>query len=465
MSNEVFNNQNSENNTSKNNPELIQGENFVIMADSEEKKSYVGENYTVSEEEKFRENLNAQYNGSNFSSGDQTQNLNYNMGGNGKSKKKGFFNKRVLSYILVGVICTTLGGIASGLASLYLLPNTDMFENTPLYQAIMENNSEYVQVDANHPTTLASSKESLTVAEIAKKVGPAVVGVSTKSKSGLDFFGNEGITEGIGSGIIINEQGYVLTNFHVIQGAQEVNVIFSNGKEVAAKVVNYDAEIDAAIVKVTDDVKMPAVAELGYSSSLQVGEQVVAIGNPLGKEFLGTVTTGVVSAVNRKLGNDSVNYIQTDAAINSGNSGGPLVNSRGQVIGINTAKIGQSGVEGLGFAIPIDQVKDKIDSLSKPVLRVGITCREITEDLSKQLTKQYNIEFPVGVYIEEVQEFSPAEKAGLKIGDIITKFDGQKVKNVSEINQIKTKHKSGDIVKVEISRDGKVKELELKLTE
>lgn len=185
----------------------------------------------------------------------------------------------------------------------------------------------------------------------------------------------------------------------------------------------------------------------------------MAIGNPLGKDFLGSVTTGVISAVNRKLDEGKISYIQTDAAINQGNSGGPLVNSRGQVIGINTAKIGQNGVEGLGFAIPIDDVKGKITNLSKPVLRVGITAQDITE----QLSKQYN--FPVGVYIKEIQDFSPAEKAGLKPGDIITKFDGEKIKSVDEINKIKTRHQNGDIVKVEINRDGKVKELELKLTE
>jgi serine protease Do len=463
MSNDIFNNQDTGEIASKDNSELIQGENFVIVSNSEEKGTYVGENYTVSEEGKYKHNLEEANGGNGFSNEGKTENFNVNE--SGKRKKKGIFNKRLLSYVLVGVICTTLGGVASGLASLYVLPNTKMFKETPLYQAIADKNSEAIQVDTNHPTTLVSSKDALTVADIVKKVGPAVVGVSTKSKSGVDFFGKAGISEGIGSGIIINDQGYVLTNYHVVQGAQEVKVIFSSGKEVSAKIMNHDPEIDVAIVKITEEVKMPAVAELGYSSSLQVGEQVVAIGNPLGKEFLGTVTTGIVSAVNRKLGNDKVNYVQTDAAINSGNSGGPLVNSRGQVIGINTAKIGQSGVEGLGFAIPIDQVKDKIESLSKPVLRVGITAREITEDLSKQLTDQYNVEFPVGVYIEEVQEFSPAEKAGLKIGDIITKFDGEKVKTVSDINKIKTRHKNGDVVKVEISRDGKVKELELKLAE
>ena len=287
-------------------------------------------------------------------------------------------------------------------------------------------------------------KTGLTIAQIAQKVGPAVVGVSTRSVAGIDWFGNEQIAEGIGSGMILNEEGYVLTNQHVIDGAKDVKVIFNNGKEVQAKVVNSDASHDIAIVKITEDVKMPGVVELGNSSTLQVGETAVAIGNPLGKEFLGSVTSGIVSAVNRKLGDKDISYIQTDAAINSGNSGGPLVNSQGQVIGINTAKIDRNGavsVDGMGFAIPIDSVKDKIGELSKPVPMLGIAGRSVDKATAKEKG------LVEGVFVAEVQDFSGAQLAGIKVGDIIVKFDGKTVKTIEEINKIKSKHAIGDKIR------------------
>ncbi|XKS12232.1 S1C family serine protease [Clostridium ljungdahlii] len=261
--------------------------------------------------------------------------------------------------------------------------------------------------------------------------------------------------------MIINEDGYILTNYHVIESAEKVSVIFNNKKEATAKVVNYDAGLDLAIIKVTTNEKMPAVAELGDSKNLQVGDSVVAIGNPLGKELLGTVTTGVISATSRdiKVGDNTQTYLQTDAAINPGNSGGALVNSAGQVIGINSAKIGGSGVEGIGFAIPIDTVKPKLSGLLKPILKLGIAGR----DINSQLSQAYNV--PEGVYVAEVQEFSAAERCGLKVGDVIQKFDGKSVKSISEINDIKATHKSGDTVEVVVNRNGSKKTLNLTLTQ
>lgn len=433
----------------------IQGDNFVMRVDEENKNEYVGQSYNVN----VPSNENAYI--KKFGTYEEVNKsaLNDVPKEQPKKKKNRFFNKRALSYILVGVICATIGGVASGMASLLILPNTELFKNTALYQVLSDEISSNISKNEIQPTPLTSDLKALTVAAIAKKVGPAVVGVSTTSKSAAGPFGGSTPNEGMGSGIIINEEGYVLTNYHVIQGAQTVKVIFNNGKEVAAKVMNYDADTDVAIIKITDSIKVPGVAELGDSKSIQVGESVVAIGNPLGKEFLGSVTTGVVSAVNRKLGNEKIDYIQTDAAINQGNSGGPLVNSRGQVIGINTAKIGQSGVEGLGFSIPIDAVKDKIPNLSKPILTIGIKAIDVNDATAKKY------QLVVGVYIQETIEFSPAEKAGIKAGDVITKFDGQKVQTVSEINKIKATHKNGDLVKVEINRAGKTMEVELKLTE
>ncbi len=368
-------------------------------------------------------------------------------------KKKG---GSMASYVAVGLICSMLGGAIGTAGVLYVLPKSQSFEQTALYKSLAKDNKNI----SYGPTSLAMEKEALTASEIVKKVAPAVVGVSTKSKADYGLFGQK-VQEGIGSGFIINQEGYVLTNYHVVNGATQVKVILNDGKEVSAKVVNYDVQADVAVVKITDNIKVPAVAELGDSDSLQAGESVVAIGNPLGKEFLGSVTEGIVSAINRDIDiqGKKLNLIQTDAAINPGNSGGPLVNSRGQVIGINTAKIGAEGVEGIGFAIPINGVKGKLEALSKPILKVGIAAREVTEAIAKENG------VPVGVYIVEVQEFSAAEKAGIRTGDIITKFDGKNVKTVGEINQIKSKHKSGDVVKVEIYRDGKTKVLDLKLSE
>lgn len=372
--------------------------------------------------------------------------------------------KGLMSYVIVGLICSIVGGTASTAASLYFLPKSSFFKNTPLYQSMNQQNTTSSTNYINASPVSTKSTGTLTVAQIAKKVGPAVVGVSTKGIAQSDY-GLAENQEGMGSGIIINEQGYILTNYHVINGAQEVKIIFNDKKEVSAKVINYDSGMDLAIIKVTDNnVKMPAVAELGSSDALQVGDAVVAIGNPLGKELLGSVTTGVISAKDRQIqetdGSASKQtYLQTDAAINPGNSGGALVNSLGQVIGINTAKLGGNGVEGLGFAIPMNSIKPKIDSLLKPILKIGITGRDISSDVAKQ----NNV--PEGVYVVQIEEFSPAEKAGLQTGDIITKFDGKSITSINDISSIKSKHKSGDQVKLEVFRDNKKQSLTLKLSE
>ena len=268
-------------------------------------------------------------------------------------------------------------------------------------------------------------------------------------------------TEGIGSGFIINEEGYILTNYHVIKGAKEVTVTLSDGNEVKARIVNYDENRDVAMLKISDDsVKVPAVVELGNSDALKPGEQVIAIGTPLSKEFNQTVTSGIVSAVNRSVETSSgvqVNLIQTDAAINPGNSGGPLVNTKGEVVGINNMKIASDSVEGIGFSIPINEIKDRIESLSKPILNLGISVREINEELSKQ----YNMD--EGLYIVQVTEFSPAEKAGLQGGDLIVKFDGQRIKTFDELKAIRDTKEEGDIVSVEVVRNGENKTFNVQL--
>ena len=366
---------------------------------------------------------------------------------NKKVKKKSGF-KRGIALVAGAVIVAILGG-AIGAGGVYYA-----FKNS-IPVSTLENNSN----TSVNPPAFKGEDGELTVPQVVEKVTPAVVGVSTKSLVRDQFF-NVKEQEGLGSGFIINEDGYVVTNYHVINGAQEVKVIFSDGKEVNAKVVNYDAERDIAVIKITDDVKMPGIAQLGDSSTVKAGEEVIAIGNPLGKEFSSTVTKGIVSSPNRKMKTENGNvldYIQTDAAINPGNSGGPLINSKGEVIGINTAKKVGEDIEGIGFAIPINEVKTRLGSLSKPILKLGITARTVTPELAKEN------KLKEGVYVVGVQEFSPAEKAGLKIGDLIVEFGGKRVKTLEELNQVKSQYNDGDSVPVEIIRDGKKVNLNLTL--
>lgn len=366
---------------------------------------------------------------------------------NKKVKKKSGF-KRGIALVAGAVIVAMLGGVIGAGGVYYAFKNS-----IPVSK--LENNSN---TSAN-PPEFKGEDGALTVPQVVEKVTPAVVGVSTKSLVRDQFF-NVKEQEGLGSGFIINEEGYVVTNYHVINGAQEVKVIFSDGKEVNAKVINYDAERDIAVIKITDDVKMPGIAQLGDSSTVKAGEEVIAIGNPLGKEFSSTVTKGIVSSPNRKMKTENGNvldYIQTDAAINPGNSGGPLINSKGEVIGINTAKKVGEDIEGIGFAIPINEVKTRLGSLSKPILKLGITARTVTPELAKENKLEE------GVYVVGVQEFSPAEKAGLKIGDLIVEFGGKRVKTLEELNQVKSQYNDGDSVPVEIIRDGKKVNLNLTL--
>ena len=361
-----------------------------------------------------------------------------------KKSKKSF--KKPLAVIAGGLVCAMLGGIVGGFSVAYAIRNTNNYTNTPI---------------TNTNTQFAGEEGALTVPQVVQKVAPAVVGVSTKSiVSGNSIWNPQQEQEGLGSGFIISEDGLVVTNYHVISGASEVKVILNDGTEVNAKVVNYDAQQDMAVVKITDDIKVPGVAELGDSSILLAGEEVIAIGNPLGKEFSETVTKGIISSANRKLNTAEgviQEYVQIDAAINPGNSGGPLINSKGQVIGINTAKQAGTGIEGIGFSIPINKVKEKLDVLSKPILLLGISARDVNEELAKANGLEE------GVYVVDVQEFSPAETAGLKIGDLITNFGGQRVKTTDELNTIKQQYNEGDVVKMTILRDGKQVSLDVKL--
>ena len=361
-----------------------------------------------------------------------------------ENKKKNKKKRVGLGIVSLALIAGIIGGGAGGYGVYYSTKNL-------------------IQKNANltpNPQSFATEEGALTASEAFEKVAPAVVVVSVSGV--LDYSGiipKE--TEGIGSGFIINEEGYILSNYHVVEGAKEVSVTLSDGRDVAAKVVNYDEDKDIAMLKITDDsIVVPGVAELGDSSILKPGEEVLAIGTPLSKEFNQTLTGGYVSAVNRTVETSSgakVNLIQTDAAINPGNSGGPLINTKGQVVGINELKIADSEVEGIGFAIPINDVKDRIEALTKPILNLGISIREINSELAKK----YDME--EGLYIASVSEYSPAEKAGLQIADVIVKFDGQRIKTFEELKAIRDTKSEGDIVEVEVVRDGKNKTFNVQL--
>jgi len=314
--------------------------------------------------------------------------------------------------------------------------------------------------------TNSKGNKALTTPEIVDKVGPAVVGITNKSMTNYygGFFGSGGTSESSGSGVIISQNGYIVTNNHVVENAMEITVILNTNETYTAKVIGTDARTDLAVLKI-DASELP-YAVMGDSSELRVGETAIAIGNPLGQEFAGTTTQGIISGLNRSvtIDNTQLNLIQTDAAINPGNSGGALVDAYGYLIGINTAKISSSSLEGLGFAIPIDEakpiIKDLIDNgyvKGRPVIGVG--GRAVTEEDAKA----YNLK--VGVYVSSMTPNSPAYMAGVKIGDIIVKCNGKKVASVEEINDIKNKFQPGDTLEIQIYRQGKYKNIQIILGE
>jgi len=337
-----------------------------------------------------------------------------------------------------------------------------------------ENKSDNSSKDQDRIIKTALSEGS-PVTEIAKKVGPSVVGIRmTVANPQSQFFGIDlGQSEAEGSGVIISSDGYIMTNYHVVEYADPKNnssrnttleVFLPDDRQTKATFIGGDSKTDLAVIKI--DLENLPVAELGDSSQLQVGELAVAIGNPLGMEFAGSVTAGVISALDRKVTTDDkiLNLIQTDAAINPGNSGGALVNSRGQVIGINTIKISVTGVEGLGFAIPINDAKPISDHLimfgyvkGRPF--IGITGREITEIIAKQ----YGV--PVGIFVMDVTVGSGADKAGIRSGDIIVSLADREVKTMKDLDEIKKDYKAGDTVNVVVVREGKRLTLELVFSE
>ena len=261
-----------------------------------------------------------------------------------------------------------------------------------------------------------------------------------------------------GTGVIFDRKGYIVTNSHVVEGAQNIRVLLTDGREFPAAVVGQDSVSDLAVLYI--DANRLVAARFGDSSALRVGDAVVAIGDPLGVELRGTMTDGIVSAINREvsLSGRAMTLIQTNAALNSGNSGGPLINCYGQVIGINTLKIGafvdSAGVEGIGFAIPSTTVKEIVDQLmgqgyvsGRPFL--GVECSEVTSYY------QQFYRLPAGIRVISVNEGGPAEQAGLQPGDIILTMDGKRVTTLDEMNACLYTHAVGDTVPLTVYRGGK----------
>ena len=313
-----------------------------------------------------------------------------------------------------------------------------------------------------------------TAVGVANKVLPSIVGINVTYSVNSIFYAGQGTAQAQGSGVIISEDGYILTNNHVVNSASSSSyyelgkaskitvTLYNDSTEYEAEIIGTDEQTDLAVIKINKDGL--TAAELGDSDSVQVGEFCMAIGNNLG---LGTtVTDGIVSAVNRTVTDEDGNSytaIQTNAAINSGNSGGALVNSQGQVIGINTLKIAGDGVEGVGFAIPINSTKDiysqliEFNKVKRPYLGIGGI--DVTEDMAKE----YNL--TVGVYVKTLENFGAAERAGIKVGDVITKVDGQDIKDMDGLNEIKNKKEIGDKIKLTVWRNGETLDIDVTLQE
>jgi len=337
-----------------------------------------------------------------------------------------------------------------------------------------ENGGNSFSIEDINTALISLNEYSETSVAVAQKVKPSIVGISVEYSVSSIF--NKGTSTGKaeGSGVIISSDGYILTNNHVVNSsstssyyeigeASKVTVkLYNDDTEYEAKIIGTDEQTDLAVIKI-DKTDLTA-AELGNSDTVQVGEFCMAVGNALG---LGdTVTSGIVSAVNREVTDSDKNTytaIQTDAAINSGNSGGALVNSKGQVIGINTLKVAGTGVEGVGFAIPINSTKDIYDQLIKynKVKRpyIGIGGRDLDESTAKAN------DLVVGVYVVTVEEFSAAEKAEIRAGDVIVEIEGTKITTMNELNAIKNQKSIGDTIKLKVYRDGIYKNISLTLQE
>lgn len=387
----------------------------------------------------------------------------------------------ILKTAIIGVVAGLIGGGASYVA-------LDQINN-----ANMNNNAQTSISSSSAKTSRNSAKTSGTMTPAYNDVKGAVVSVinmkrqTSSSNSLFDIFGdyddndNKGKgklqTYSEGSGVIYTKsgnKGYIVTNNHVVSGSDKIQVMLSNGKTVNARIIGTDATTDLAVLSI-DSSYVTQTAEFGDSKSLQAGQTVIAVGSPLGSEYASTVTQGIISAPARSITTSSANQqtvIQTDAAINPGNSGGALVNSAGQVIGINSMKLSQSSdgtsVEGMGFAIPSNEVVTIVNQLVKkgkivrPQLGVKVIALQgIPSSYRNHLNIKSNLKN--GIYVDSVTKHSAAAIAGVKAGDVIIKVDNKAVSDVASLHSILYNHKVGDNVNLTVNRNGKEINLRVKL--
>jgi 2-alkenal reductase len=375
--------------------------------------------------------------------------------------------KRILYILFVAAIAgvSALTGAAVGGFAVYRAVQGGASLPGPVQEILPVNSTNPGQTFVLNNTDVETA-----VTQSVQKVGPAVVTVVGTIPGEMTFFGPTGDQTVSGSGFFISDQGYILTNNHVVEGTREVSIILSDGTEQKAAIVGTDLYSDIAVLKT--DGAVPAVASLGNSDALDPGESVIAIGSPLGN-FKNTVTVGVVSATGRSIdtgnGYQIEDLIQTDAAINHGNSGGPLVDLAGEVIGINTLVVRNTGsgdvAEGLGFAIPVNTAQ----AIAQQIIQKGYFARPFMgisfQPINPDIARRYNLPADWGVYVTKVSDNSPASAAGIQQGDIITKIGDVALDEThSYVNTLFT-FKPGDRITLEIFRDRKDMQVQITLGE
>lgn len=370
--------------------------------------------------------------------------------------------KRGSVFVVIFLVLSFVMGIIGGAGAVLFLSS-----NSRLSQLLgIENNQINIATTRTEKIRL---EESSTIIEAVKKVAPAVVSITATTQI-EDFFGAVQESQGGGTGFIVTNDGLILTNKHVAQAGQSLSIMTTDGKTYEGQVAALDPTNDLAIIKVNAS-GLPVV-DLGNSDDLQIGQWVVAIGNALG-QLQNTVTAGVISARERQLvvggGQEEQlnNLLQTDAAINAGNSGGPLINLAGQVVGINTAIA--SGAQNIGFAIPINQVNQALDSYKKTgkIIKPFLGVRYVT--VTKEISKKLNLSTDEGAFIyassgqQAIVSGSPADKAGLKSGDVILEINGEKISQTRPLSSLISQYQPGDEIELKILRDKKESTLKLKL--
>lgn len=380
-----------------------------------------------------------------------------------------------------GILSTVAAGVIGSALTLAIIPHTNYLEDMYSSNAKVENSLQNSDSKTTNTDTVTVQKTSTntsnSIADTVEKASKAIVGIVNIQEQQANFYANsEDVESGTGSGVIFqknNGKALVVTNNHVIEGAQKIEVSLYNGKKTSAKLIGADALTDLAVLEI-DAKNVTTVLDFGDSSTLRPGDQVLAIGNPLGLDFSRSVTQGIVSATDRTIsvttsaGDWDLNVIQTDAAINPGNSGGALINTAGQVMGINSLKISESGVEGLGFAIPsndlvpiINEIVEK-GKVERPYLGVALSS---LNEIPQAYLKNIHQDIKEGAIITQIDPNSAAAKAGLKVEDIIVSINGNKIENTSDLRKyLYSKIKIGDTIKLEVYQNGKIKTVEVKLT-